>query len=530
MGSRLIPLVPPAKGLNTINPLVDFESGYARELTNYFMTTGGLKIRPNVGNIYIKTGANTIFHHDGQYAISDNGDIYNLATNSTSSDIGGACQRRAGSYVKHLSLDLVFGGRQPRIVAYPFTAWTITPISGGITATAIVAGCSHKARLYYTDGTTIEYTDIGQITGAVVDGFGGKFLVSQFMDGQLISRIFSITAPSGNLTENVFVIFGKGGKVLVYAGDYPGSASWSLIGTHDMSAPIGGDVGYVEKDGDIYVPTLKYAYLARDLLLGGGYAYENRLTKDIENLWQNQNWGQPTAAEVPHSFHLDRDSVSGTIYDLFITMCSQWDVDFGAGGRYKNDGMYFVYNRINKHWSIWIMTPLYAPVRAVAGIVTGTTEDGGLSYIGNDPEMRDFYELSNAAATVDIITSWKTPYTPYYEGRYQKLTGVRPFFKNTSSGYLDKFRAIYDYSDLNAPYGFYTQPLSTEINPDKFSDAQIDLAMNTHGYYQGFKGLAGAGTSVSLQFSQTRKQGSANKQSHEVYGGTAYVSDGGILY
>lgn len=521
---KIIPISPPILGLNTVNPYVDFESGYARELTNYFMSNGALKMRPNVGYNYISSSASTIFHHSGRYGINTDGDIYDFGLNTTSTSIGGTTQRRAGVYAKHKTLDLVFGGQEPRNVDNPFTAWTFTTTD--ITDTEILDGCSHNGRLIVCDEDTLAYSTRNATMGAME----GYFSLSDFLEGQSITRIFSLTAFPGDSTQNLLFIFADGGKVLIYSGLYPASTSWQLIGNYNMTPPAAGGLCFVEKDDDIYVGGWYYAYKARDLLNGGSsFAYENRISKQIENLWQNQNWYFDYSNETPHAFYLDKDYTNGVTYDLIIFQCSSIDVDYAAN-QYHNEVVYLVYNRTYNHWSIWGMTPVYAPVRQISSIATGTSPAGGISYVGYTPEVQDYYSSSGSATTENIITSWKTPYTSPYQGRLQKLNAIRPNFRNTASGYFYKIRAITDYSDLNFRYGFYTQPNSTTVtNPGKYQDTSLDLVANTYGHYQSYRPLGISGEGISFQFSQARKTGSSDAHVHEIYAATAYISDGGVL-
>ena len=275
--------------------------------------------------------------------------------------------------------------------------------------------------------------------------------------------------------------------------------------------------------------------MARDLLNGGSsYAYENRISKQIENLWQNQNWYQDSLDEISHAFYLDKDYTNDITYDLIVFQCSQQDVDFGASGRYQNEALYLVYNRTYKHWSVWIMPPVFAPVRQISQIATGTNYQSGISYIGYASEVMDYHayipDASLEVLNIDIITSWKTPFTSPYQGRLQKLNAVRPNFRNTASGYFYKMRAIADYSDLNFRYGFYTQPNSTtEYTPGHYADTSLDMAANTYGHYQSYKPAGLKGEGISFQFNQARKTGSSDTHMHEIYAATAYISDGGVL-
>jgi hypothetical protein len=513
----------PLKGLNTINPFESFDSGFARELTNYSIHNGRLLMRPAVRNVQYNSGLGSPVHwfdvtsiSGGVIAILANGNIRNLNTGAGATSVGGTPLYNA-TRCKHVSLDLVIGCREPRLAASPFTASTFTTLV--IAFNDVRAACSHKSRLYICNANTLEYSDIAAITGAM----DGTFSLAEFLDGQNILRIFSVTTTA-NDSENVFVIFADGGRVLVYAGEHPGSPTWYLLAKFDMPPPIS-NVGFVEKDGDIWVSTTEYVYWFKDLFSQGAQAaYLNSPSRPIENLWQGVKWdGDYTKNQVSHAFYYPY--IDAIVCQSSDNTTGQYRFNLLAD--YVNLATQYVYHRKYKAWSVWLATPFYAPVLlSTDNTAYGTSANGELVVLTEGSAV-DQYQGSS---TRDIETSWKTPYLSPSMGKGKKLNGVRTFFQNSLTGYFHKVRAIFDYSDFNAPLGWYAQSTVTAIPPGVYQDGGMDASANTYSTYQGLIGATGVGGGFSLQFTQAPKSGSSATQSQNIHAATCYVEEGGDLF
>jgi len=532
MGNQLLPVPLPLKGLNTINPHVAWDSGYAREFTNYSLYNGRPKVRPAIRSYAVSFNA-TLVAAGGvvwfdpantDYFIAASGDIGRISTNSFSASIGGTPSYPA-TRCKHVSLDLVVGLREPRNAAQPFGAWSFTTLS--ITATSIKTACSHKGRLYVADDSTIEYSELQAVSGTMAGSFPLASGPVGLLEGQKILRIFSVTVNPSVSTENVLVVFGEKGKVLVYAGDYPGSASWQIIGNFNMPPP-GNAVTFAEVDGDIFVGTELYAYWFRELFAGGAQsAYANSPSAPIENFWQSLLWGV-TYGSHGYCFY------EPVLDAIICTDTNGTTTPYGTWGKYNSGSVafgYLVYFRKYGAWAAWIGSPLVWPVQR---LTSAPTEVYGGGY--NNPEIKKLThgnvvdQYSNTSTTTDfsIETSWKTPY--YYGKVGTKLNGVRLFFENTVSGYLEKLRAIFDYSDYNSSYGWYTQSTATTINPGNYVDGAADLTANTWNQYSPFIGIGGQGGTFSLQFTQKPKSGSSATQTQNIYAAVAHIEPAGELF
>ena len=519
----------PINGLNTLNPFLPVEAGYARDLTNYALIDGRLRMRPSIENGVYSAGAGAaVFWYDLNlgttwYGIDALGQIINLSAFAVVGNIGGA-PGIVPTQVKHGTLDLVIGMRQPRLSAYPFTAWTFTTLT--LTATSLAAACSHKARLYVSAGTAFEYSALNALTGTME----GYVDIAAYLDGQTIFRMFSVSVSPNITSSNVFVVFGNGGKVLIWQGLYPGSDDWSLIGTFNMTRPTS-IAGFVEIDGDIFVSGANYCYWFRDLFTGGAQsAYENSPTRPIENLYQAVDFVDSVfSTGRPHSYYIDK--IDGINIDAIVVQCSSKSsatASLQLIADYNNPSVCFVYFRKYKAWSLWFTSPFFAPVRQISSVYYGTSSLNGQLTKLTASKAVDVNGTTTSGFNIE--TSWKTPYMSPFSGLSQRVNGIRPFFANSVSGYMHQLELIADFSDFNAPWGFFTQETVATIAPENYSADSIDLPANSSAQYNAFGGPQVIGGGFSVQFTMRKKTGSSDTQTQSIYAATAYVEDGGELF
>jgi hypothetical protein len=528
-------------GLNTVEQFnLSVDSLQARELTNYYFKNSRLQMRPAVAQLAYQAALpttsvvwfdSTTLGAGGQrIALLLDGTYYRLDTGALLGNIGGAANSNLTT-CKHGDLDMLIGARRPRIKTSPFTAYTnvtgLLPDPANIPLDNIDCACSHKSRLYYADGTVINYGSVGQIRGNMP--IANVFDMQSLLDGQSIRRMFSVSGQTGTGNDALFAIFGTGGKVLVYAGDSPGSANWSLVGNYNMPSIRGPNV-FAEIDGDIFVASEDYCYWFKDLLLGGAQsAYENSPTKDVQNIWK---------AFAPNScwYISEMDSIvcmvasgSATTFNIF-----SW-ANYGYYTAVTDNYFgWFVYNKRLKCFTFWAMPPTNTICGAQELDILGTGAPKAFYF----PGIGSILQLDTAKAidvttlhgTIPIETSWKTPYFAPFEGVGNKVNSVRVWFENTISGYFEKVRAIFDYSDYNSPLGWYTQSMVTQVNPANYGDGQNDGAAETANQYHPVIGASGQGGGVSFQFTQKAKSGSSTTQNQSIYAATAYIEEAGELW
>lgn len=559
MANSIIRYPLPILGLNTVNPYVEHDSGYARELTNYSIKDGRLFTRPGVESHAFNTnvvntaiGVPPLLWFDP--TSGDNQSITDDGSRIAYNTYAGVRAEPAGTFARHYhctrlkfsgtatTLDMVFGIRrttvippttpfQPLLATSPFTAIGPTANFG-----IVYHATAHKGRLYYYNGAyTVEWGNVGQVAG--VFPVANTISFEQFLAGQGISRMFSVSLSPGTApSQNVFVIFGTGGRVLVFEGDTPTSANWNLIASHDMPPPIGA-LGFVEIDGDIFVATKKYCYWFRDLFNGGARsAYEASPSMPIENLYQDVFWDGSYA--LPESAQAYYEPVT----DAIVVQCSEKGSAGLTNFEYQNEGICFAYFRKYKAWALWAATPFFAPVINSGDILYATAYRSVINKLNPSTPTVDSWVYNNGGtnelSTIGIETSWKTPFASIAAGVGLNLKSARAWVQCKKSNLIYeiavdiyKTRAIFDYSDANAPYSFYTQSMVTQVNPQKYTESKINLPLPGAAvydtYYSPLLQLGGDGGELSLQITF---KGATNGNSYSIYKLAALVEQGSEIF
>lgn len=558
---KLLPITMPLRGLNTVNPDVPFDSGYAREFSNLAIVNARVIGRPGIKTLYRNLTVNSAvswFDPDALTGIvTSTGQLTSMTGSSAPfGGIGGACLYPATTF-KHASIEVLCGCREPRQTADPYTSHGFT--STVITMTAVRAGCSYKGRPFFTDGTTVIYGDIGQVTGAIAtDGLsGGSFDVSKLLAGQICVRLFALTAQPGNNANTIFVAFGAQGKVLVYSGGWPDSDDWQLIGDYSMPQ-LSSTVSFIELDGDLIIGTTDYPYSFQDLFSGGPKAaYDNRISAPIDNLWRSLYWsndalnpGTWNAEELPAAFRLQQltREDNGTIARSFDALCFRCSHNrFSRLNRvadYGSDATILVYFRQYKAWAVWFTFPYWYPIRPWAANPNSGPIGSYKASIAqfNSDRWIDEYITNTSTLQKQIYASWKTPFASIYEGKNQKVSGVRTFFAEGSEVGVDspfkaeinKVKSIFDYSDSNSPWGFWTQPNVGyyPLEPAKSGEATISIAESTSQTYTALANPGGTGGCVGFQFvlTQNSTQPADYTYFQEIFAATALIEDGGVKF
>lgn len=291
----------PVKGLNTIDPITQTESGYALIAQNFVASPQGLALRKGYttwATNFSTLGAGTasietmMVYDSGDTSPSKlfavgGGSIFDITTRG----VAGApiVSGLSSSYVQstmqtHTANDkhylfVVTGGDAPRM--YDGTSWvtctqTASPSAPGQFKTTDNNGnavdftkfCDvmlHQQRLWFIlkDSTKAYYTDIGSVGGNLyLFDFG-----SLFPRGGTLRKLatWTIDTGGGSGTQALLVAISSSGDTAIYRGDNPSSAtSWALTHVYQLGAPVGakcttmvnGDLLYLSTDG-LY-PMSKY--------------------------------------------------------------------------------------------------------------------------------------------------------------------------------------------------------------------------------------------------------------------------------
>ena len=521
---RAVPLLVGRNGMNTVDPFVSIDSGFMREATNFIYVDGKYKQRPAFRIDAQHANITSARWHDGTYAIMGNGQVRDYATGALSSTI--TANHTIPSMFTHANQDILCGFGVPRLANSPFTAWTKTTTT--ITAANIECGMSHRRRAFVSDDYVLEWyaQDIQLVAGASASA-GTDTLIGLLQAGESILRMFSMTVQPGNETSNVAVFIGSLGTVLIYDGDYPGATNWQLLGKYLMPKPAS-RVSMVEVDGDILVFASRYCYWIADLLQGGvAAAYGNRPSAPIDNLYQSFFTGVSALESIyqPATAWYFGTLESGSnifIYDAII--CST-DMHYNNFGSYGAEKAYLVYKRNPAGWYLWY-APVYTnPVRS--GKALGYASE--LMYF-SPTNQTDVTNLGNDTFEIESVAKW--PYVGLAEPRARRVTGAKVFGRNEDRNYVERVRAHFDFGDFVNPFGLTNQSTGSMNEPleQRYSDCpQYDeLGLDDHLYVSPMLGIAGEGTTVSLEVKLKKATDGSDFSTQDLFAATLFLSEGGI--
>lgn len=141
---------------------------------------------------------------------------------------------------------------------YDGTSWT-KPVAGtgvgeinGIDPNDLVTVTSWKRRLWFCEreSTTVWYMDTDSITGDITAFDVGPFMKS----GGKIAFIANWTIDAGEGIDDLLVIAGENGDVLIYKGTNPDSAStFALVGVYQVGRLPIGRRGFTDYGGDLLI-------------------------------------------------------------------------------------------------------------------------------------------------------------------------------------------------------------------------------------------------------------------------------------
>lgn len=125
---------------------------------------------------------------------------------------------------------------------YNGSAWTTPSITGlpsGITTSDFVNIAIHKRRFWYVpnNSTTAIYMPTDAITGAIA---GTQELGALWNKGGYLVAVGSWTIDGGQSPQDYATFISSRGQITIYQGvDPTDSTNWTLVGTFDISPPIG---------------------------------------------------------------------------------------------------------------------------------------------------------------------------------------------------------------------------------------------------------------------------------------------------
>lgn len=248
----------PTDGWDAISPLAEMDPKRAVILQNFVCRPGYVELRG--GYIYFSILADpdeptavapveTLMVYrapSGEKLFAASGDdIYDVSSGLPVEAISGIGSAR----IQYVNFTAASGthviqcasGADP-LRMYDGTSWTTPSITGlppGLTSGSIVNIHAQKQRLWYmfNNSTVVAFLPAGAITGPIAST---QDLGLLFTKGGYLLSMASWTIDGGSGPQDYVAFISSRGQVSLYAGTDPTNASaWQLVGTFDLSPPIG---------------------------------------------------------------------------------------------------------------------------------------------------------------------------------------------------------------------------------------------------------------------------------------------------
>ena len=247
----------PTDGWDALTPLALMDPKRAPILTNWVPRPGWVELRSGY-NIWSTTGATyltgspvetiLVYRATGseQMFAAAGGSIFDVTTQFTSTSKVSGLQNNRWQYVNFTPalgttvIQLVNG--VDSLQMYNGTTWSvpsITGLPGGVGTSSIVNIASQKRRLWYVlkNSTIAAFMPTDTITGAIA---GSLDLGSLWNKGGVLVAIANWTIDGGSGPNDYAAFISSKGQISIYQGTDPtSSTSWAIVGTFDVSPPIG---------------------------------------------------------------------------------------------------------------------------------------------------------------------------------------------------------------------------------------------------------------------------------------------------
>lgn len=294
---KLIPA--PVGGWNARDPLHAMPETDAVSLLNYFPDVSNVKPRGGTTKVY-----ETDDHADTITQLFTLGNYLFVLYTDTSAGAQKLARMAIGTYTAtDVSGAVTFDSYQYNWTIFKrkiFACNTVTteaPFKIGESGNAAATGFSgptmsdlyqceaHKGRLYFVqlDSSSIWYGALDAEAGTLTEYNIGMFM----RKGGYISAVTSTTKQGGDQNETLFVVISSLGEVFVFAGDYPGSVTWELVGRYEVAPPLGPRC-FAFKGSDLQLLTLE-GIIPMNAILSGqkeGDRYST-ISDKISGAWQS---------------------------------------------------------------------------------------------------------------------------------------------------------------------------------------------------------------------------------------------------
>lgn len=304
---------PPYKGQRDDIPLAALEFPYAERVLNFNLDTGVPTLRKGDSLHSIDAGApptsaaefiflakwgvgsSTLMFGVHQDTVDFN--VYDITTPGAPVLAFTAAGNRTiyADSITFKSYLFIFNGWTNNVYYYN-GAWggPAYTFSGGFRP---FGGCVYKNRVYMRSlaGPKYCYSEIDAITGATTDV---DLSTVASRDGMIVG-IKPVSLSQGIAQETVLAFIFSSGEILVYAGSYPNSSDWRLMGTFAVDSPATSKP-FIEAKGDVFVITETGLISLRTLFTQGvDLATTPALSAPIANRWAQMLGDQSGIASYP---------------------------------------------------------------------------------------------------------------------------------------------------------------------------------------------------------------------------------------
>lgn len=243
--SMMVPI--PTMGMSSKQSISSMDPRYCPEMQNFFPVGATIDVRKGFTFFGEVSGAETpnntfefITEAGTRFLVCiSSADIYNVSAGGAGVDISGAVVVQPTAYhAVNFRSRLFFKSEAALDDVGVWTGVGNAALAGftgpGADDKALAFITSYKSRLYFVEhnAASFWYGGVDAITGALTE----FDVTSIFRLGGKILWIGS-TSFAAFANQEVFVIISEAGEVLLYQGEYPGSATWSLMGRYYIAPP-----------------------------------------------------------------------------------------------------------------------------------------------------------------------------------------------------------------------------------------------------------------------------------------------------
>lgn len=472
-------IAPPVMGWNTYDAISAMDPSYAIEAINFFTNTGSsVDLRKGYTHLTTTFGAGTalyLFNYGDTHLIASGfqGRIaydINVTTGvATALNPSGPILYPYCSAVNFMGRIIFKDFFFAPSVYYDGTTFGLSGYTiGGSPPVGIYQPNVYKSRIYFIGGASAYYGGVQAVTGALTQVDFSPFLT---LGGGIFYA--GSTTKQGLQNNSYFVVVSQRGEVLLYSGEFPGDASWGLVGHFYMPPPSGYD-SFFNFGADLLIITV-----------GGLVRLSDVLNGSTPLIPMSQKINDQFIAGIANTLYVG--GANGTYFPAGNMIIINIPTQVNGSGIPSSTDQY-VYNVNNGSWWRW------------TGILANTWQ----------VFQNKLYFLGAQTAASDTVVC--NGYTGNFDENLTTLNGT-PNSRNI------KLRPAYNYfGDPDTPKQFTkARPTILQDNGLQLTmDADVDYAnipatstekdgqvTGALQIYQPVIGLTGKGRSASIRIDQT---------------------------